>query len=123
MNNIFVDKYGNIRGWVAFIGYTLLAVFCGGLIIAGIFLLIAIGKTTLDRPAENVVVVVSSKEQHDTGIQCFEFITLNCWHNYDYYVNGVKVEENIYRSVEEGKTYVCEESKYSEGYKECKEVE
>lgn len=116
----FRDKYGNVKPWVENLGYMIAVV--GIFAAAAGTVGLSVNKINNAPDPEFETITITSKDQQDVGIQCFEFITLNCWHNYDYYINGVETSSDIYNSVEVGKTYSCEKLRYNRGYRVCKEA-
>lgn len=73
--------------------------------------------------SERETITVASKEMLDDGIECFgtEFHK-SCRPQFIYRVNGQRVTEALFSSVEEGKTYNCERSVFG-GWRKCEEEE
>lgn len=123
--SLFTDKNGYIRNWVSCSGYIIAALGGAILIIGGCLLASKImGRLTPveQKPIEYEKIIVTSKEQRATGMSCFEFITLDCWQNYEYFINGIEASESVYKAVNEGKTYNCKKSRYRDEYSECEEA-
>ena len=106
--SIFKDKHGGVRVWVPI---------SLGIIITSSLAIIS-GILGTNKP-EYATITVTSKEERNTGMSCIKFIYISCSQNYEYYVNGKKVSERFYRTVEKGKSYRCEKDLLGLNYVNC----
>ena len=109
--SVFKNNYGDIRAWVP-ISLGIIIVSC----------LAIISEILGTNKPEYETITVTSKEERNTGMDCIKFIYISCSQHYEYYINGEKVSERFYRTVEKGKSYRCKKDLLWPNYANCWEI-